>query len=158
MADIREYYLTQMLEARQHYEQQRNLIQEFSVNRLGNEHTKVGSLDNATWVKLEDGPALTNLAPSTSSFEEEDIYKFNETMKSEIQMLTSLRNLHEILVEVKTTTSKANRFRTEHQQSSDDRTTDICSPTNHDPISNSDGRRVLEDQDNENTSMLSNTR
>lgn len=94
MTEIREYYLTQMHKVREHYEQQRNLIMEFTVNE-GVEIPKITcrtSKNGDILVKMENGNISTNVP-------EEDIYKYNDAMKNEIQKLTSLRNLHEVYLD-----------------------------------------------------------
>lgn len=101
MAEIREYYLTQMHKVREHYEQQRDLILEFSINRIG--HTGGGddpaarpSCANTTdvLVKIENGAA-----PTSVPAEDQEIYQYNDNMKNEIQKLTSLRNLQDAFTE-----------------------------------------------------------
>ncbi len=97
MAEIRQHYLTQMHEVRDHYDQQRNLILEFSVGPAAKSEDKAHSSTN-TVVKMENGSA----SPLATA-EEEEIYRYNDSMKSEIQKLTSLRNLHEAFLSPETT-------------------------------------------------------
>jgi hypothetical protein len=183
MAEIREYYLTQMHEVREHYDQQRNLILEFSINRIGTqEDSKARSSAAAattaveTTTKMENGFAQQTNAPSSSSSsssstsgggEEEEIYKYNDTMKNEIQMLTSLRNLHEIFAEAMTSSATTAAAATANGRARNGVAVAASSLGaaggifQHDTVV-SNGRilqpTTTEDEGDENTSMLASTR
>ena len=115
MAEIRDYYLAQMHKVREHFDQQRKLIAEFSVNRLSCGHPPPAQspddrqpppAPNDLIVRLENGTAST-MAAATGAADEDDLYRYNETMKSEIRRLTSLRNLHEALAVVTSSSGTA---------------------------------------------------
>lgn len=92
LAEIRDYYLAQMHKVREHFDQQRKLITEFSVNRMSSEPPSDQRPPNDVIVRVENGAASTM---ATAAADEDDLYRYNESMKSEIRRLTSLRNLHE---------------------------------------------------------------
>lgn len=97
LAEIRDYYLAQMHKVREHFDQQRKLIAEFSVNRMSSEQPSSADHQpppppNDIIVRMENGTASTMAAAAA---DEDDLYRYNESMKSEIRRLTSLRNLHE---------------------------------------------------------------
>lgn len=96
-----------MHKVREYYDQQRTLISEFSVDRLnqGSDPTKPAAANanaNAAvdvTVRMENGTASSSGAGYAAvCSEEEEVYRYNDTMKNEIRKLTSLRNLYEAFV------------------------------------------------------------
>lgn len=116
MAEIREYYLLQMHKVREHYEQQHNLIVEFSINNKTGDSEEAKSTETyktVTTSTTNNGDILSktengNISLPNTISREEDLYKYNDTMKCEIQKITSLRNLHEIFLETEKIKSTTN--------------------------------------------------
>lgn len=141
MTEIREYYLTQMHKVREHYEQQRNLILEFSINENLEPQTTCRTAKNGDiLVKMENGNISANILP------EEDVYKYNDAMKSEIQKLTSLRNLHEMFLDGDKCDFSVPVISKDEIRKNDHENGKLKTPPD------------IEDEEDENTNMLANCR